>query len=242
MSEVSLVVTSCGRLDLLEQTMRSFLAFNRYPIRKAILVEDSADADTYARVRVDFADMFDEVLCNDPKKGQIASIDHAYAHVDTPYIFHCEDDWLFLRGGFIEESLSVLERDPSLITVWLRELWDTNKHRIERDIHYTPKGVMYRNVAVEDELDWHGFTFNPGLRRLSDYQRIQPFTAVGHEYEINKRYWELGYHAAILERGAVEHLGHRRSERKKELGQDRRRASQRLKAWWRRQRSRARPD
>lgn len=217
MTDVSLVITSCGRLDLLERTIASFEAHNTYPVARSILIEDSNDRDVYARVEQNFGHLFDRILYNDPKLGQIASIDKAYAEVDTPYIFHCEDDWAFFRSGFIEDSLAVLAEDEHIITVWLRDLWDTNRHRIERPIRHTRSGVMFRDVAVEDDKQWHGFTFNPGLRRLADYERVKPFADIGHEYEINVRYWELGYYAAILEQGATEHLGKRRSERKKEL-------------------------
>lgn len=223
MPEVSLVITSCGRLDLLERTLNSFREHNSYPIARTILIDDSGDAAIYERLHNEFGACFDEILCNDPKLGQIASIDRAYARVDTPYIFHCEDDWLFYRKGFIEESMSVLAEDERIVTVWLRELWDADKHRIGRDIRHTVDGIMFRELAADNGSDWHGFTLNPGLRRLADYEQVKPFTAVGHEYEINIRYWELGFYAAILEQGATEHIGWKRSERKKEIGSQGRR-------------------
>ena len=37
------------------------------------------------------------VICNS-KKGQIQSIVDTYKLVKTPYIFHCEDDWVYKRG------------------------------------------------------------------------------------------------------------------------------------------------
>lgn len=224
-ADTTLVVTSCGRLDLLTRTIDSFDECNSYPMASRILIEDSADPTVFEAVQRQFADRFDSIITNDPKRGQIASIDHAYAQVTTPYIFHCEDDWLFFRSGFVEESRAVLDFDDEIITVWLRELWDTKRRRIKRDIHRASDGTMYRYISRTDEQGWHGFTFNPGLRRLSDYRRIAPFIDIGHEYEINVRYWHMGYRAAILEQGAVEHLGHRRSERKKELGQTR-------SPWW----------
>ncbi|MBK6807259.1 MAG: hypothetical protein IPG84_21505 [Betaproteobacteria bacterium] len=49
-----------------------------------------------------------ELIVNDPPVGQMTSIDRAYALVDTPYVFHCEDDWRFFRSGFVEESRVVL--------------------------------------------------------------------------------------------------------------------------------------
>lgn len=37
--------------------------------------------------------------------GQAFAIDIAYTLINAPYYFHCEDDWLFLKPGFLEESM-----------------------------------------------------------------------------------------------------------------------------------------
>lgn len=39
--EVTLFITSCGRPELLKRTLESFVKFNTYPIKEAILCEDS---------------------------------------------------------------------------------------------------------------------------------------------------------------------------------------------------------
>jgi hypothetical protein len=44
-STVSVVLTSCGRLDLLEQTIDSFFSINTYPITQFILIDDSGKDD-----------------------------------------------------------------------------------------------------------------------------------------------------------------------------------------------------
>ena len=43
MKDVSLVITSCGRFDLLEKTLDSFFRYNTYPIKKVIITEDSTE-------------------------------------------------------------------------------------------------------------------------------------------------------------------------------------------------------
>ena len=45
MEELSIVITSCGRPDLLEKTIDSFLLHNTYPIKKWIITEDSGIKD-----------------------------------------------------------------------------------------------------------------------------------------------------------------------------------------------------
>jgi hypothetical protein len=93
---VSFVLTRRGRFDLLADTLRSFLASNTSTISRYMIVEDSGDpkiSDVLASFDVRF-----EPLINDPPRGQMARIDLAYSGVHSPYIFHREDDWRFIRG------------------------------------------------------------------------------------------------------------------------------------------------
>ena len=41
--EVTLVITSAGRFDLLKETLDSFFEYNTYPIKKIIITEDSTE-------------------------------------------------------------------------------------------------------------------------------------------------------------------------------------------------------
>tara|TARA_B100000795_G_C22449033_1_gene304905 strand:+ start:89 stop:466 length:378 start_codon:yes stop_codon:yes gene_type:complete len=71
------------------------------------------------------------IIFNDNNIGQIASIDKAYSFVETPYIFHLEDDWEFYNSGFIEESLNILNIDRNILMVSIRAHNDMNGHPIE---------------------------------------------------------------------------------------------------------------
>ena len=78
--KVTFILTSCGRLDLLEQTLNSFLRYNNYPIERYIIVEDSADKDVYAKcidLNTKYGNIF-EFIFNEEKLGQTKSIDKAY--------------------------------------------------------------------------------------------------------------------------------------------------------------------
>ena len=212
MERITFVMTSCGRPDLLRRTIDSFFRHNDYPIEKYIIIEDSSDETMKDWLLENYGSVF-EVIFNKPKLGQIKSVDRAYSKVQTPYIFHCEDDWQFFRGHFISESLSVLREDPKIVQVWLRDLWDTNTHPPERTILRTEDAVLYRRITF-DHHGWHGFSFNPGLRRKADYDIIGSYEAVGYQYvnighekAISQKYKDLGYYAAILEEAAVEHTG-----------------------------------
>ena len=109
-----------------------------------------------------------ELIYNDPKLFQIKSIDYAYSLVDTEYIFHMEEDWLFLKPNFIENSIEILEQDDNIVQVWLRGLDDpTLKHPYSPDI-YECNGIQL--VQNQYSIPWGGISFNPGLNRLSDWK------------------------------------------------------------------------
>lgn len=223
MNKVTLVVTSCGRTDLLERTLKSFFEFNTYPISKVIIVEDSG-------VPQDFSNLYNliriplKIIVNKTNIGQVASIDKAYAEVETDYIFHCEEDWEFFKPRFIEKSFEILHNDLNLITVWLRAHDDTKNHAIMWDEKFDlPSGDHYYLMDPKRKRHWCGFTWNPGLRRTSDCMIFHPYNnlevrkeknglnIIG-EIDVSIYYQELGFRAAITSdpEGYVRHIGGKR--------------------------------
>ncbi|MCL2919424.1 glycosyltransferase family 2 protein [Shewanella litorisediminis] len=220
--DVALVITSCNRFDLLEDTLRSFFAFNTYPIKQHIIVEDSHNIAKLRATLAKFPGVDFTVLHNDPQLGQMKSIDRAYAEVRCDYIFHCEDDWEFYRKGFIEDSFKVLDSDEKIVTVWLREQDDTNGHPVAPEIYKTadaealPYQLMITHHRKHEKADlWHGFTFNPGLRRLKDYQLVAPISSYSGERTLSEAYFSHGFRGAIFPKGYVRHIGDHRGIRYK---------------------------
>ena len=144
------------------------------------------------------------MLFNDPPRGQMKSIDRAYADVTTPFIFHCEDDWRFFRSGFIEESLLLLAHFADISTVLCRRRGQNLMHDV---IAYSSgvsrfSGVEFRRPAVGAHEFWGGYSLNPGLRRLADYQRIGPFGECRHEFDASVWFKRAGMGFAVLEHPA----------------------------------------
>ena len=169
MKEVTAVLTACNRPDLLKETLDSFFEFNTYPLKRFIIIEDSLNfgCNDFVKERYSFPI---ELIYNNPKLHQIKSIDYAYSLVDTEYIFHMEEDWRFLKEGFIENSMAVLEQDPKIVQVWGRGLDDrTLNHPHTGDI-YEVNG--HQLVLNEYSGIWGGISFNPGLNRLSDWEEF----------------------------------------------------------------------
>lgn len=208
---VTVVCTSCGRPDLLERTIDSFFKFNTYPIKEFIVIEDSGVANINELAQKKWPEI--KWMQNKNRLGQVKSIDRAYDGVKTEYIFHLEEDWQFYRSGFIEKSIPILESDPKILQVWIRALHDLNGHKT------FPTPNSYRILSTNYKNLFHGFSWNPGLRRLSDYKRVAPFSSLTtfnpakagqSEIEIGKIYHQLGYYAVVLKDGYVRHIGQNR--------------------------------
>lgn len=199
---VTIVVTACNRPDLLETTIGTFLENNRYAIEKWIISEDSGDSSVNAALMKRYPNF----TWIHGKRGQIKSIDEAYALVETPYVLHWEEDWETYKDGFIEESIPILEQNPTVSAVMLRKYGDGG---------YTP-GTPFLSCGN----GWGHYSFNPGLRRMSDYRNLFPngFSSVvqfdpgnahSAERRINDIFRDAGFKMALTETpgGFVRHIG-----------------------------------
>jgi hypothetical protein len=68
-SNITLVVTSCGRLDLLKTTLESFDRFNTAPIREVFITEDAGDEAVHSAIPAGWKEHC-TVFVNRPKLGQ----------------------------------------------------------------------------------------------------------------------------------------------------------------------------
>jgi hypothetical protein len=215
---VSLVITSCNRPLELSKTIHSFLQFNTYPIKKFIIIDDSGKKGCIDDCIKFIPDSIErKIIYNEENIGQIYSIDKAYSFVDTEFIFHCEDDWEFYDYGFIEKSMEILNKNEKVCLVWLRPYKNgvllNNGHTINMNIvdNYRIVDNNYLNM-------WMGFSFNPGLRRLSDYKLIGNYRKFNNEkkkyggsceVELQKIYKKMNKIVVITlnETGYVKHIG-----------------------------------
>lgn len=204
MDAFTIVITSCGRFDLLRTTLDSLLAHIDGPLERVLVMEDSGDEGVRAAV-AGLARPVD-VIVNDPKLGQIRSIDAGYATVTTPYAFHCEDDWEFFRSGFIAESFAILNAHRDVSMVGLRPRAELNP--LVREL---PKealdGVEHFHLDPGLHPEYFSYSFNPGLRRMADYHQVGPFEPIGHEADVSYAFKKAGFHIANLEHPAVRHIG-----------------------------------
>jgi hypothetical protein len=204
MHAYTVVVTSCNRFDLLEKTLASLLPRLDGNLQEIIIAEDSGKEDV-SRVLKNLQ-LDAQVLLNRPQLGQLGSIDRAYAAVKTPYIFHCEDDWEFFGENFIAPSLQLLDAIPEISMVSLRPRSELNPlHAKQPDREC--QGVQYVAADPLAHPEYFGYSFNPGMRRLSDYLRFGPLQDYQGEREVSYCFRQLGYYYVSLIPAAVRHSG-----------------------------------
>jgi len=223
---VTMVITSCNRPHLLEKTLESFVKMNTYPIQVTYLIDDSGCVGCNDSVVEKYKSKLNIIsIYNTKNIGQVQSIDKVYSYVKTKWIFHCEEDWEFLKPSFIEKSMNVFRENPleKIFTIWLRPHDSTSRHPIRKDSLNRGYFEMDRNFSYEfkDEVyTWGGITFNPGLRKTIDCLLHYPYSFcceksfhngkeyIG-EYAVNKKYAEDGYYSMILDdpAGHVDHIG-----------------------------------
>lgn len=212
-SMISLVITACNRPDLLDRTLNSLFAANIQEFTEEIIViEDSGKECNDALIKKYSGIKW---LANCERKGQILSVDRAYSIANSEYILHWEEDWLCLTKDayeFIIPSVELLDNHPEICMVGLRGVNDTMKQPVMKDRDY-----LY--LDPKHKGHWHGFRFNPGLRRKSDWHEIGGYSRhsafnfkspADSEIDIAKVYYDRGQVAALLPEKHVEHIGRHR--------------------------------
>lgn len=205
--DVTLVITSCGRFDLLEKTLDSFFEYNTYPIEEVIITEDSTEGKKLEKLVSKYKNQNFNLIVNETRLGQLKSIDKAYEQVKTEYVFHCEDDWEFLRKSFIEKSMEILDDNPKIAIVGLRGREDCTEILISKQDYIAKNGEKYFEILE------NVFTYNPGLRRkdVCDlYKNHAKLEGTLFENELSSFYKNKGFTMVSFCNPFVKHIGSKR--------------------------------
>lgn len=158
---ITIAITSCGRYSLLEKTIRSMEQSIDLSMYKKIITEDSQDPRHIKKMQESHQNGFlqwyqiiytggsgqDDVL-----KRHYYALKTLYEHIDTKYIFHCEDDQVFypVDYDFIELSYKILEWHKDIAIIILRDLY--------KDYGIKKEGIMrsrYYDILTDEEQDFY---------------------------------------------------------------------------------------
>ena len=192
---VTLFITACGRPDMLEICLRSFVKYNTYPISQVIICEDCEmpGIDDFA---YDILPYPTQIIYNPKRLYQMKSIENGLQYITSEFVFHLEEDWEFYDYGFIEKSIDILKKDNKITSVWLHNFYDINKRYgfrmkpVENEIYYlvvpSPDGAGY-------------FSWQPGLRRVEVEKHGAPYPPKYDEGSLNNYFRDIGMYSALTD-------------------------------------------
>jgi GR25 family glycosyltransferase involved in LPS biosynthesis len=225
---ITVSITSCKRLDLFQKTMNSFLrcCTDVELVSRWLCVDDNSSDEDRAKMQEEYP--FMEFYFKTPaEKGHPQSMNIIMNLVDTPYLFHMEDDWqFFCERPFLNNCLEVLDDNP----MYGQCLINRNYGELPEDItlaggipKQTSSGLRYyiheytTDVASFQQkypgrlncAYWPYYSLRPGLNRMSALKSVGLYnTNVGHfEMEFAYRYVSKNYVTTFFQDISCQHIG-----------------------------------
>ena len=206
-SDTTTYVLSCNRLDVLSKTLNSFLVTRDYAT-KMVIVDDSGTAGVFETL-VNRYGAWCDVICFPDNRSQWWAMDFMVSYCSTEYIFYLEDDWEFIKSGYLNQSKAILQKYRNVGTVdisWRTFDWqglDCYEKTLIDDCFYWKKSWTISDY----HLAWYGWIGSPNLKRRDDLILLGRVEKWHNEWNIDRKFRALGFRAVFLNDKYVEHLG-----------------------------------
>lgn len=214
-SDTTTFVLSCNRLDVLDKTLTSFFKTRDYQT-KMVIVDDSAVEGVFEKLVEKYGDQCD-VICFPRNRTQWWAMDFMVSYCDTEYIFYLEDDWEFLKSGYLNDSKRILKKHRNIGVIdisWRTFEWQgidsydkalvTFRADDGADVSYYNKKPW---TITDYHLAWYGWVGSPNLKRRDDLIWLGRVEKWHNEWNIDRKFLAMGYKAVFLNGKYVEHLG-----------------------------------
>lgn len=235
---VTLTITSCKRLDLFKKTVNSFIncCTDVHIISRWVCVDDNSDEQDRREMKKLYP-FFDFYWKTPQEKGHPQSMNILRSKVDTPYIFHLEDDWLFIsRRDYLSDALEVLGEDGRVKQCLINRGYAERQNDIDivggaykvassglrYFVHEMPSNAeekaawaLKHGTNVKHCNYWPHYSFRPSLFSARVWKELGEFDeGVSHfERDYSIRYARRGWQSAFLEGVYCLHTGRLTSER-----------------------------
>ena len=203
-STVTLCLTIGKRPDLLKRTLDSLLGLCRFS--HIIAINDFRDEDTNEMFRSLCPQ--GQLICLDRQMGHHKAVDFMYSLINTPYVLHCEDDWLFDVSIDLERATHLLDSDHHISQICFRKIDDFNLSETDRSkVFEVPDAVQpyFRMDSLHNQ--WHGYTFNPHLANLDLWKSLGGFYKFDKERHISRHLRSQSRFTAYMNPGCCVHIG-----------------------------------
>lgn len=213
-TNISMLITACGRNDLLKATLESFFQNCDIEPQQIVIFEDSDTPKPEWLEDWQWRRRHVEWVSDGERKGQAYAICRLIKLARHDYTLWWEEDWMTQKnsGCFIAESKAILDKHPRILQVSLRGStgWHPLVKQDENELQIAEP--YWRGV-------WGGLAWNPGLRRTREMKELvlpriaQQIGKEGleHEQALSKQFLDEGWRIADLGRAIVTHIGGGRS-------------------------------
>jgi GR25 family glycosyltransferase involved in LPS biosynthesis len=233
---VTVTMTSCKRLNLFTQTVNSFINCCKDIdlVDEWICIDDNSSNEDRQKMK-ELYPFITFVFKSVEEKGHPRSMNIIRDKVNTPYIFHMEDDWRFFEPReYISQCLEILGQDPKIGQCLINKNYSEigTDEIIGGNFKVTSSGLRYyihEFCPTKDQQEvftkkhgtgpncsyWPHFSFRPSLLRTHILKELGSFNEdISHfEMEYSNRYVNKGYISAFLEAIYCTHIGRLTSER-----------------------------
>ena len=155
--DVTLCITMGGRPDLLKKSLLSISEV--YEFSRVIAINDFLDKDCDEV----FLEIFPKgILISDGvKRGHHGAINKLYEQVNTKFVFHTEDDWVFNKSIDFNKIKLFLEQRPDITSYCFRDIFSFLKEdEVNKIKKSSVAGLNFFDLSKVHE-EWYFYTFNP---------------------------------------------------------------------------------
>jgi len=213
MHKVSLIMITDGRKEYITQTIAGFKVATDYPFIEKIIINDSGDIDYNHFLINNFPDF--KVVSHNQRQGLASAIQTAWSSFsnEAEYIFHLEDDFLFIEKPQIDLMISLLKNNQHLVQMALvRNPVNPPEEAVGGFVFQHLQDYSQRDGFFEHS---RLFTLNPSIYPVSTAKVGWPVR--GNEPDFTSKILSLnkdhrfGYFGNIYDPPKVFHIGHKRT-------------------------------
>jgi GT2 family glycosyltransferase len=225
---VTFSITTCKRYDLFEKTMNSFLNNCRdlHLIKRWICVDDNSSEEDRHKMREKYP-FFEFVWKTPEQKGHARSMNIIMNMVNTPYLFHMEDDWQYIHpNNYITQCIEVLQENPAYGQCLINKNYAETIEDFQiigGELKKTINNTRYFEHVHETDMNkfiekygpglncayWTHYSLRPGLNRVNILKHVGEYVyGIPHfEMDFSKRYFAKGFKTVFLDRIHCIHIG-----------------------------------
>jgi hypothetical protein len=215
--KVLISFTTSNRLALFRETLSSLLncVQDVNLASKVLLIDDGSPKEEVKQMTELTRDAFPHceifISAVSPVRGHVHSMQKWFELLSGDFVFHCEDDWHFVRKGTpIGDSINILRKNPGLGQV----AFSKRSSQVPTPIFFSDGSWTYKyenGPFIAGRLQtWPHFMLNPSVIKVDAIKKVGDFTQIDEfEYNYGLRWIASGYVTAFLNPRYAVHIGNR---------------------------------